>query len=65
MKPEEFRALRLRLGLEQTELADSLGCSASQISQIERGIKGDTVPKLYSLALFGLSCSIQQVKSVG
>ena len=42
MTSTEFRALRLRLGLNQTELADRLGMTQPMVSRIERGDREPT-----------------------
>ena len=42
MTSEEFRHIRLRLGLTQTELADLLGTYAQHISRIECGDRAPT-----------------------
>lgn len=42
MTSEEFRALRLWLGLNQTELADRLGMTQPMVSRIERGERQPT-----------------------
>lgn len=42
MTSEEFRQVRLRLGLTQAELADLMGTYAQHISRIERGDRAPT-----------------------
>lgn len=42
MTSEEFRSIRLRLGLTQTELADRLGMTQPTVSRIERGEREPT-----------------------
>ena len=42
MTSEEFRTIRHRLGLNQTELADIMGTYAQHISRIERGDRQPT-----------------------
>ena len=42
MTSEEFRTIRLQLGLTQAELADLMGTYAQHISRIERGDRGPT-----------------------
>ncbi len=55
MTPTDFRAIRKRLGLDQAEMAEALGCSHSLVSQIERGLKGDPVPLLMANAIRGVA----------
>lgn len=42
MTSEEFRQIRLRLGLTQAELADLMGTYAQHISRIESGDRQPT-----------------------
>lgn len=52
-KPEigkRVRALRLREGMSQSELADVLGTHFSAISQLERGVRGLTIHQVIKLA---------------
>lgn len=42
MTSEEFRQVRLRLGLTQAELANIMGTYAQHISRIERGDRAPT-----------------------
>ena len=42
MTSAEFRAIRIRLGLNQTELADRLGMTQPMVSRIERGEREPT-----------------------
>ena len=42
MTSEEFRTIRLRLGLTQAELADLMGTHAQHISRIECGDRAPT-----------------------
>ena len=42
MTSEEFRQIRVRLGLTQAELADLMGTYAQHISRIERGDRAPT-----------------------
>ena len=54
MTPDEFRAAREALGLTQQGLADALGVSKRTITGIEGG---DTVPRVYALAMQALTAS--------
>jgi transcriptional regulator with XRE-family HTH domain len=45
-----FKRARLRLGLNQTELAEKLGVAQSYISDLESGNKAPLVPTLAELA---------------
>lgn len=54
MTPAEFRDYRKGLRLDQEALASEMGCSKSMIGQIERGLKGDQVPRTYAMALLGV-----------
>jgi transcriptional regulator with XRE-family HTH domain len=47
---ERVRALRVRRGLTQVDLAKQLGASQSNISELERGIRGLTVQQLVKLS---------------
>lgn len=52
-KPEigkRIRALRLREGLSQSQLADSLGTHFSAVSQLERGVRGLTIHQVIKLS---------------
>jgi transcriptional regulator with XRE-family HTH domain len=42
MTSEEFRQIRLRLGLNQTELAARLGMTQPMVSRVERGEREPT-----------------------
>ena len=42
MTSEEVRAIRRKLGLNQTELADRLGMTQPMVSRIERGDREPT-----------------------
>ena len=42
MTSEEFRTIRLALGLNQTKLADRLGMTQPMVSRIERGDREPT-----------------------
>ena len=43
MTSEEFRAIRRKLGLNQTELAERIGMTQPMVSRIERGERQPTV----------------------
>ena len=45
MTPQEFKEIRLALGLSQQQLASKLGILKGQISKIERGAAGITEQK--------------------
>lgn len=45
MTPQEFKDIRLALGLTQQQLASKLGILKNQISRIERGAAGITEQK--------------------
>ena len=45
MTPQEFKEIRLVIGLSQQQLASKLGILANQISKIERGAAGITEQK--------------------
>lgn len=45
MTPQEFKEIRLALGLTQQQLASKLGILRNQISKIERGAAGITEQK--------------------
>ena len=45
MTPQEFKEIRLVIGLSQQQLALKLGILKNQISKIERGRAGITEPK--------------------
>ncbi|MGH9335150.1 MAG: helix-turn-helix domain-containing protein [Vicinamibacteria bacterium] len=47
---ERIRALRLQKGLTQVELGKKMGMTQSNISEIERGIRGLTVRQLLKLS---------------
>lgn len=47
---ERIRALRLQKGLTQVELGKKMGMTQSNISEIERGIRGLTVRQLLRLS---------------
>lgn len=42
MNSKEFRAIRIQLGLNQTELAAKLGMTQPMVSRIERGDREPT-----------------------
>jgi transcriptional regulator with XRE-family HTH domain len=44
-----IRALRLRSGMSQLEVADAAGVSVSYISMLERGLRSAPLPTLASL----------------
>lgn len=45
MTPQEFKEIRLALGLSQQQLASKIGILKQQISKIERGVAGITEQK--------------------
>ena len=45
MTPQEFKEIRLALGLSQQQLASKIGILKDQISKIERGAAGITEQK--------------------
>lgn len=45
MTPQEFKEIRLALGLSQQQLASKIGILKNQISKIERGAAGITDQK--------------------
>lgn len=45
MTPQEFKEIRLALGLTQQQLAPKIGILKNQISKIERGVAGITEQK--------------------
>ena len=45
MTPQEFKEIRLALGLSQQQLASKIGILKNQISKIERGAAGITEQK--------------------
>ena len=47
----EFRAIRRKLGLNQTELADRLGMTQPMVSRIERGEREPTNQQGAAIAL--------------
>ncbi len=47
---ERVRALRVRRGLTQVNLAKQLGATQSNVSELERGIRGLTVQQLVKLS---------------
>ena len=51
MTSEEFRQIRLRLGLTQAELADLMGTRAQHISRIESGDRQPTRQQAAALRL--------------
>ena len=51
MTSEEFRAIRLQLGLNQTELAAKLGMTQPMVSRIERGEREPTNQQGAAIAL--------------
>lgn len=55
MTPAEFRAIRLRLGMTQAELAAFLGYGSSlRISEFERATNPRPVPRLLALVMQAL-----------
>ena len=58
MTSEEFRAIRVQLGLTQSELAVLMGTYAQHISRIERGDRAPTRQQAAALILVEwLACS--------
>ena len=58
MTSEEFRAIRVQLGLTQSELAVLMGTYAQQISRIERGDRAPIRQQAAALILVEwLACS--------
>lgn len=51
MTSEEYRAIRLQLGLSQSELGKLVGMRASDISRIERGQGGYSPTKQQTAAI--------------
>ena len=45
MTPQEFKEIRLVIGLSQQQLASKIGILKNQISKIERGVAGITEQK--------------------
>lgn len=45
MTPQEFKEIRMALGLSQQQLASKIGILRNQISKIERGAAGITEQK--------------------
>jgi transcriptional regulator with XRE-family HTH domain len=55
MTPDEFRAIRLRLGMTQAQLADFLDYgSPVRISEFERATNPRPVPRLLALVMRAL-----------
>lgn len=55
MTPVEFRAIRLRLGMTQAQLADFLDYgSPMRISEFERATNPRPVPRLLALVMLAL-----------
>lgn len=55
MTPDEFRAIRLRLGMTQEQLADFLDYgSPVRISEFERATNPRPVPRLLALVMRAL-----------
>ena len=59
MTPAEFRAARLAMGLEQTELAAMMGVDPKTIGNRERACT--TVPPLYALAMDALTAAHKEL----
>lgn len=59
MTPTEFRAARLAMGLEQTELAAMIGVSTRTI--VARESDGTTVPVIYALAMDALTAAHKEL----
>ena len=57
---ERVRALRIQKGLTQVELAKKLGMTQSNISELERGIRGLTIRHVLKLANI-LSASTDEI----
>ena len=57
MTPEEFRAARQSLGLEQTQLAELLGFDRAHISRMERAAK--PITRVTALAMRALLAGIR------
>jgi transcriptional regulator with XRE-family HTH domain len=57
MTPEEFRAARQSLGLEQTQLAELLGFDRAHISRMERAAK--PITRVTALAMHALLAGIR------
>lgn len=51
MTPQEFKEIRLEIGLSQQQLASKLGILKNQISKIERGKAGITEQKEESMKM--------------
>ena len=51
MTPQEFKEIRLVIGLSQQQLASKLGILKNQISKIERGMAGITEQKEEALKM--------------
>ena len=51
MTPQEFKEIRLVIGLSQQQLASKIGILKNQISKIERGVAGITEQKEESMKM--------------
>ena len=65
MTSEEFRQIRLRLGLTQAELADLMGTHAQHISRIECGDRQPTRQQAAALRLVELLADCNRAKTGG
>ena len=62
MTSEEFRTIRLRLDLTQTELADLMGTRPQHISRIECGDRAPTSQQAAALRLVELLADCNRAK---
>lgn len=65
MSPDQFKAWRKRMGLNQAKAAEALGISKSSVELYERGVRRDdgrpvVIPKAVELACAALVAGITE-----